>query len=229
MAARAINDDVADYSFLVKQCSSAVNCCSVNVRFRAIRWPQCRRYPAAGVKGITVERSSNLVGVAAPPRPLMLATGIIGGIADCVPVGAAAADGAPPRCIAVPAVVTEGAAPVQVDGTDNAPTEVARPMPAERDGRPAPMPVEPRTPGLDTSPTAWAAPNSLAAVVAALAAVAVLPAVNSLDSMLIGIDASFSGVLSSFINELADVEDVDESVAVATLSRACGDARVCRT
>jgi hypothetical protein len=79
------------------------------------------------------------------------------------------------------------------------------------------------------SPTACAAPSSLAAVVAALAAVAVLPAVNSLDSMLMGIDASFSGVLSSFMIDVADVEHVDEPVAVdATLSRVCGDARLCR-
>ncbi len=82
MAARAIRDDEADYSFLIKQCSSAIDCCSANVRFRATGWPQWRRYPAAGVKGITVERSSNRVGVAAPPRPPMLATGIIGGMAD---------------------------------------------------------------------------------------------------------------------------------------------------
>jgi hypothetical protein len=61
----------------------------------------------------------------------------------------------------------------------------------------APMPAEPRAPVLDVSPTAFAAPSSLAAVVAPLAAVAVLPAVNSLDSMLMGIDASFSGVLST--------------------------------
>ncbi len=62
-----------------------------------------------------------------------------------------------------------------------------------------------------------------------LGAVAVLPAVNSLDSMLIGIDANFIGMLSSLSNEVADVEDVEESVAVeATPSRACGDARVCR-
>ena len=40
MAARAIRDDDADYSFLIKQCSSTINCCSVNVRFCATRWPQ---------------------------------------------------------------------------------------------------------------------------------------------------------------------------------------------
>jgi hypothetical protein len=39
MAPRAIRDDDADYSFLIKQCSSAINCCSVNVRFCATRWP----------------------------------------------------------------------------------------------------------------------------------------------------------------------------------------------
>ena len=161
-----------------------------------------------------------------------MAIGIIGGTADCVPAGAAEMAGVPATCIAVPAAVTGGAAPVQADGTVSAPTEVARPTPAESAGAPeptAPMPAEPRAPVLDVSPTAFAAPSSLAAVVAALAAVAVLPAVNSLDIMLMGIDANFSGVLSSFMIDVADVEDVDESVAVdATLSRACGDARLCR-
>ena len=41
MAARAIGDEDADYSFLIKQCSSAINCCSVDVRFCATRWPHC--------------------------------------------------------------------------------------------------------------------------------------------------------------------------------------------
>ena len=183
------------------------------------------------MKGITVERSSNRVGVSAPVRPPMLVIGIIGGMADCVPAGAAEMAGVPPTCHAVPAAVA-GAAPVQADGTVSAPIEVARPIPAESAGAPeptAPMPAEPRAPVLDVSPTACAAPSSSAAVVAALAALAVLPAVNSLDSMLMGIDASFSGVLSSFMIDVADVEDVDESVAVvATLSSACGDARLCR-
>jgi hypothetical protein len=40
MAARAIRDDAADYSFLIKQCSSAIDSCSANVRFRATGWPQ---------------------------------------------------------------------------------------------------------------------------------------------------------------------------------------------
>src|ERR1700754_1560294 len=102
-------------------------------------------YPAAGVKGITVERSSNRVGACAPPRPPMLAIGIIGVMADCVPAAAEMA-GAPPTCIAVPAAVTGGAAPVQADGTVSAPTEVARPKPAESAGAPeptAPIPAEP--------------------------------------------------------------------------------------
>ncbi len=37
MAARAIRDEDADYSLLIKQCSSTINCCSVNVRFCATR------------------------------------------------------------------------------------------------------------------------------------------------------------------------------------------------
>jgi hypothetical protein len=82
-------------------------------------------HPVAGVKGITVERSSNRVGVAAPWRPAMLATGIIGGIADCAPAGAADMAGVPPMCIAVPAVAIGGAAAVHADGTDNAPALVA--------------------------------------------------------------------------------------------------------
>ena len=65
----------------------------------------------------------------------MLAIGIIGGMADCVPAGAAEMAGVPPTCIAVPAAVTGGAAPVQADGTVSAPTEVARPIPAETRSR----------------------------------------------------------------------------------------------
>jgi len=107
MAARAIRDDDADNSLLIKHCSPAINCCSVDVRFCATRWPQCG--PLSG---------------------------------------------------------------------------------GRREG---------------------------------------VPAVNSLDSMLMGIDAGFSGVLSSFMIDVADVEEVDEPVAVdATVSAACGDARLCR-
>ena len=72
----------------------------------------------------------------------------------------------------------------------------------------------------------------MAAVVAAFAAVAVLPAVNSLDSMLIGIDANFIGVLSSLsicVNDMPEEDDdVEVPVAVSVrLLRACGDDRLC--
>jgi hypothetical protein len=56
----------------------------------------------------------------------MLAIGIIGGMADWVPAGAAEMAGVPPTCIAVPAAVTGGAAPVQADGTVSAPTDRLR-------------------------------------------------------------------------------------------------------
>ncbi|MGA9492443.1 MAG: hypothetical protein WBV80_19635 [Mycobacterium sp.] len=149
-------------------------------------------------------------------------------MADWAPAGVA---GVPAKCMADPAAAVEGAAPVHADGTDSGPIEVARPSPAEIAGAPAPLTVDPSAPVLDASPTPCAAPNSLAAVVAALAAVAVLPAVNNLDNMLIGIDASLSGVLSSFSIDIADVEDDDVEVPVAAeamLSRVCGVARLCR-
>jgi hypothetical protein len=37
MAARVIRGEDADYSFLIKQCSSRINCCSARVWFAAIR------------------------------------------------------------------------------------------------------------------------------------------------------------------------------------------------
>jgi hypothetical protein len=37
MAARVIRDDDADYSLLIKQCSSRINCRSARVWFAAIR------------------------------------------------------------------------------------------------------------------------------------------------------------------------------------------------
>jgi hypothetical protein len=79
MAARAIRDDDADYSFLIKQCSSTINCCSDDVRFHATRWTQTDRYPAAGEKGTTVERSSKRLGAGAATRPPIAVIGIIGG------------------------------------------------------------------------------------------------------------------------------------------------------
>jgi hypothetical protein len=43
------------------------------------------------------------------PRVRMLAIGIIGGMTDCVPAGAADMAGVAPTCIAVPAAVNGGA------------------------------------------------------------------------------------------------------------------------
>lgn len=186
------------------------------------------RYPAAGVKGITVERSSNRVGVWAAWRPPIAVIGIIGGMSVCVPAWTAEAAPAPP--IGVAAVA--GAAPVHAVGTDNAPAVVAWPMPAETAGMLWPRPPRPdnvNVPVPAPIPADWAAPSSLAAVVAAFAAVAVLPAVNSLDSMLIGIVASRSGVLSSLSSDIDEDDEDDVSVAVAVRPvRACGDERLCR-
>jgi hypothetical protein len=148
------------------------------------------------------------------------------------PAGAAGIAVVPPMCIAVPLVVADGAAPVQADGTDNAPTEVARPIPAEMAGAPVPpILVEASVPVPEPRPTDLATPNSFAAVLTARAAVALLPVVKSLDSMLIGVVAICSGVLSSFSIDIADVEDDDDDEPVAedaTLSRPCGDARLCK-
>src|SRR6201996_969742 len=104
-------------------------------------------------------------------------------------------------------------------------------MPAETAGTLWPNPLKPVSVNAfapEPIPADWAAPNSLAAVVAALAAVAVLPAVNSLDSMDIGIDANFIGVLSSLSS---DIEDEDDEVSVAVEASplsVCGDERLCR-
>ena len=118
-------------------------------------------------------------------------------------------------CIAVPLVLADGAAPVQADGTDNAPTEVARPIPAEMAGAPVPpILVEASVPVPEPRPTDLATPNSFAAVLTARAAVALLPVVKSLDSMLIGVVAICSGVLSSFSIDIADVEDDDDDEPV---------------
>jgi hypothetical protein len=185
-----------------------------------------RRYPAAGVKGITVERSSNRVGVGATWRPPIAVIGIIGGMPVCAPAWTAERAPVPPNGAAA------GVAPVQAVGTDNAPAVVAWPIPAETAGMLWPRPPKPdnvNVPAPAPIPADWAAPSSLAAVVAALAAVAVLPAVKSLDSMLIGIVAIRSGVLSSLSSDIDDDDEDDVSVAVdARPLRACGDDRLCR-
>ena len=56
MAARAIRDDDADYSFLIKQCSSAINCCSANVGFTAIRPTAAQR---SGPRGLLAAAPAN--------------------------------------------------------------------------------------------------------------------------------------------------------------------------
>lgn len=188
--------------------------------------PPGGRYPAAGVNGITVGRSSNRVGVWAPWRPPIAVIGISGGIPVCAPAWTAETAPAPPNGVAA------GAAPVHAVGTDNAPAVVAWPMPAETAGMGWPSPPKPdnvNVPVPAPIPADWAAPSSLAAVVAAFAAVAVLPAVNSLDSMLIGIVAIRNGVLSSLSSDIDDDDEDDVSVAVvARPLRACGDDRLCR-
>lgn len=185
------------------------------------------------MNGMTVERSSNRVGVSTPWRPPIVVIGIIGGMPVCAPACTAGTAPAPPNGVAA-AALAAGAAAVQAAGADKAPTEVAWPIPAETPGRPVPrppMPVKVNAPVPEPIPADSAAPNSLAAVLAARAAVAVLPVVKSLESMLIGIVAIRSGVLSSFSIDSDDVEDdePDESVAVdARLARPCGEERLCR-
>lgn len=80
-------------------------------------------------------------------------------------------------------------------------------------------------------PADWTTPNSLAAVLTARAAFAVLPAVNSRESMLIGIVAIRNGVLRLFSIDNDDVEDDDDVESVADdarLSMPWGDARLCK-
>lgn len=70
-----------------------------------------------------MERSSNRLGAAELVRPARLVIGIIGGIALGAPA-CAAGMALPPNGVAVAALVA-GTAPVQLDGTDSGPTEVA--------------------------------------------------------------------------------------------------------
>ena len=173
------------------------------------------------------------MGVGASWRPPIAVIGIIGGMPACAPAWTAGTAPPPPNGVAA-AMLAVGAAAVHADGADNAPTDVAWPMPAETAGMPVPtppMPVKVNAPVPEPIPADWATPNSLAAVLTARAAVAVLPVVKSLESMLIGIIAIRSGVLSSFSIDNEDVEDdePDDPVAVeARAPRVCGDERLCR-
>jgi hypothetical protein len=158
----------------------------------------------------------------------MVVIGIIGGMAVCAPPCAAGMEVAPPNGMAAAVALVDGAA--QADGTDNAPTEVARPILAETAGAPAPKPVEASALVPEPSPADWAAPNSLAAALTVRAALAVLPAVKSLDSMLIGIVAIRNGVLRVLSIDSADVEDDDDESVVedVRVAKLWGEARLCR-
>ena len=159
----------------------------------------------------------------------MVVIGIIGGMAVCAPPCAAGMEVAPPNGMAAAVALVDGAA--QADGTDNAPTEVARPILAETAGAPAPKPVEASALVPEPIPADWAAPNSLAAALTVRAALAVLPAVKSLDSMLIGIVAIRNGVLRLLSIDSDDVEDDDDDESVVEDVRAAklwGEARLCR-
>lgn len=79
-------------------------------------------HPPAGENGITVERSSNRLGAAEPVRPARLVIGIIGDMALGAPA-CAAGMAVPPNGVAIALVA--GTPPVQLDGTDSGPTEVA--------------------------------------------------------------------------------------------------------
>lgn len=175
-----------------------------------------------------MERSSKRLAAGEAWRPPAVVIGIIDGIPEGAP---AATAGPPPPAGNATAEDADGAASVQAVGTDNAPADVAWPIPAEMTGAPVPRPLIPVSVNAlvpEPIPADWTAPSSLAAVVAALAAVAVLPAVNSLDSMLIGIDANFIGVLSSLSNAVEDDDDDVVSVAVeATALRLWGEERLC--
>ena len=95
------------------------------------------------------------------------------------------------------------------------------------------MPVKVTVPVPEPRPADFAASNSLAAVLTVRAALAVLPAVKSLESMLIGIVAIRQGVLKALSSDSDDVEvvdDVDDVASVAVDVRAAklwGDARLC--
>jgi hypothetical protein len=56
MDAQAIRDDDADYSFLIKQCSSAINRRSSNVGFAAIRRTAAQR---SGPRGLLAAAPAN--------------------------------------------------------------------------------------------------------------------------------------------------------------------------
>ena len=86
----------------------------------ADRWRGEAGHPAAGVKGNTVEWSSNR----SPPVRAVLATGIIGGMPERALTCAVGMALRRANCIAAGGLA-DGAAPAQAVGTENTPTNVA--------------------------------------------------------------------------------------------------------
>lgn len=181
------------------------------------------------------------------PRPAICATCIIGGVSICTDQ-----DGAPLCALACTAGATlpgkaveagliDGAAPAQVDGTDNAPIEAAWPIPADMADPPPPRPVkliDPSVPVLEASPLLTidrTAPAPVAATPEAVAFAAVLvpPIMNIRMSMLIGIVAMRAGMVSALSDDIDDIPDSgevddedDPDAGEARVCSACGVAEI---
>lgn len=168
----------------------------------------------------------------------MLATGIMGGMAD-----PACAAGTAPAAVVGKAPATEliDGAPAHADGTDRAPIDAARPMPAfTADVLPLSVTrlFEPATPVAALSPPFTAEPIAPAPAVAALAAVLVPPVMNIRMSMLIGIIAILKGMVNVLSDDsddrpdvlVDDVPDVDvrpsKTCGAASCCNACGAAEI---
>lgn len=180
---------------------------------------------------MTVGRSSKR-GVSPPTaaRPVMLATGIMGGMAD-----PACAAGPAPAAVAGTAAAPEliDGAPTHADGTDRAPIDAARPMPALT-AEVLPLSVtrllEPTAPVAALSPLFTTEPMAPAPAVAALAAVFVPPVMNIRMSMLIGIIAIRKGMVSVLSDDSDDRPDVlvdDVPDTDVSPSKTCGAASPC--
>jgi len=126
MAARAIGDEDADYSFLIKQCSSRINCCSACVCFAAIR---------------TNARPAKRASSACPAGGVQASSGVelwAAGIIDRVCLRGLA-DGAPPGHAVAPTTHRQRW-PDPYRRSSRAPLRQCQPMPEpspDRLGRPA--------------------------------------------------------------------------------------------
>lgn len=160
--------------------------------------------------------------------------GIIGGIPVCAPACTAGIALVPLAGNAAAAGLIDGAMPVQADGTDNAPTETAFPIPADAAEPPPPSPVKPVKLSVPVFPPVVAAaavveasspcatePTS-APVVAALAE-PLPPIMNIRMSMLMGIIAIRTGMLRDDNDDSDDSDDVEdeEDVVDAADARSC--------